>query len=155
MRVSNRFQAVLLSMGLLYGGAAAAADTMPSAGDCFVAGLEANDATSVAECYADDAIIWFPGGSMAKGRAAIREGFAHFLGGFMVKDAQMSTIGQEELGDTRVVWGTYAIRLVNKSTQAESLQQGRFTDVQKKIDGRWLYTVDHPSDDPAQPQAQE
>ena len=31
---------------------------------------------------------------------------------------------------------------------AELVQRGRYTDVQKKIDGRWLYTVDHPSDDP-------
>ena len=111
--------------------------------------INANNADAVAACYAEDAIIWFPGGTMAKGRTAIRDGFAHFLGGFLVKDVEMMTIGHEAVGDTRVAWGTYAIRVVNKETQAETMQRGRFTDVQKKIDGRWLYTVDHPSDDPA------
>ena len=80
--------------------------------------------------------------------AAIREGFAHFLGGFTVKEVRMSEIGQEAIDDARVAWGTYAIRVVDKASGAESTQTGRFTDVQKKIDGRWLYVVDHPSDDP-------
>ena len=150
MPASNRFRAALLCTGLLFGGAAVAAEPAPSAGECFTAGFEANDADAVAACYAEDAIIWFPGGTMAKGRAAIRDGFAHFFSEFVVKDFEMTAIGHEVLGDTGVVWGTYAIRVVNKATQAESLQRGRFTDVQKKIDGRWLYAVDHPSDDPAQ-----
>ena len=60
----------------------------------------------------------------------------------------MSEIGQETIGDARVAWGTYAIRAIDKASGAESTQTGRFTDVQKKIDGRWLYVVDHPSDDP-------
>jgi hypothetical protein len=41
--------------------------------------------------------------------------------------------------------------MVDKATGAESVERGRYTDVQKKIDGRWLYIVDHPSDDPAAP----
>ena len=85
---------------------------------------------------------------MAKGRTAIRDGFAHFLGGFTVKGVQMTEIGHEGVGDARVAWGTYAIRAVEKASGAEFTQAGRFTDVQKKIDGRWLYVVDHPSDDP-------
>ena len=32
---------------------------------------------------------------------------------------------------------------------AESVERGRYVDVQKKIDGRWQYIVDHPSDEPA------
>ena len=150
MRASNRIRTLLLCLGTLWWSGASAADPAASAGDCFTAGFEANNADAVAACYAEDAIIWFPGGTMAKGRTAIRDGFAHFLGGFLVKDVEMMTIGHEAVGDTRVAWGTYAIRVVNKETQAETMQRGRFTDVQKKIDGRWLYTVDHPSDDPAQ-----
>ena len=150
MPASNRFRAVLLCMGVLCTSAAAADEPVPSAGECFTAAFESNDADAVAACYAEDAIIWFPGGTMATGRTAIRDGFAHFLGDVLVKDFEMTAIGHEEMGDTRVAWGTYAIRVVDKATQAESLQRGRFTDVQKKIDGRWLYTVDHPSDDPAQ-----
>lgn len=148
MPASTSFRAALCA-GLLSATAAIAAEPPPAAGDCFVAGFEANDADAVAACYAEDAIMWFPGGPMAKGRAAIRDGFAHFLGGFEVRDVAMTTIGHEVLGDTGIAWGTYAIRLVNRETGAEVVQRGRYTDVQKKIDGRWLYTVDHPSDDPA------
>ncbi|WP_162433278.1 hypothetical protein [Pseudoxanthomonas koreensis] len=38
--------------------------------------------------------------------------------------------------------------MADKAGGAEFSSTGRFTDVQKKIDGRWLYVVDHPSGDP-------
>ena len=149
MHASSRFGAVLLYGALLAAGGAAAAEPEPSAGDCFAAAFKSGNADAVAACYAEDAIIWFPGGSMAKGRAAIRDGFAHFLGGVTVKDAVLTTIGEAAMGDTRTAWGTYVITVVDKATKVESVQRGRFTDVSRKIDGRWVYIVDHPSDDPA------
>ena len=149
MHASRRFGAALLCGGVLAVGGAVAAEPPASAGDCFVAGFKAGDADAVAACYAEDAIMWFPGGPMARGRAAIRDGFAGYLATVTVKDVELLTLGDATLGDTRVAWGTYAFRMVDKATQAEWLQRGRFTDVQKMIDGRWLYTVDHPSDDPA------
>lgn len=152
MTVFSRFCAVLLCMGVFCWRGAGASEPAPEpdASDCFLAGFEARSADAVALCYAEDAIMWFPGGPMAQGRAAIRDGFAHFFDGVTVKGVELTTIGRETLGDTRVAWGTYAIRVVDKATGAESVQRGRFTDVQKRINGRWLYTVDHPSDDPAQ-----
>ena len=57
-------------------------------------------------------------------------------------------LGHESIDDVRVAWGTYAIRAIDKATGVESTDNGRFTDVQKKIGGRWLYVVDHPSSDP-------
>jgi uncharacterized protein (TIGR02246 family) len=150
MHASMPFKAVLLLCAAgSAAGAAMAAEPELSAGDCFVAGFKSGNADAVAACYAEDAIIWFPGGSMAKGRTAIRDGFAHFLGGVTVKDVVLAPIGEAAMGDTRTGWGTYVITLVDKATKAESVQRGRFTDVSKKIDGRWLYIVDHPSDDPA------
>lgn len=149
MQASRRIRSLLLACGLaLVAGGALAAQPAGSAGECFEVAFEANDADAVAACYAEDAIIWFPGGSMAKGRPAIREGFAHFLGMVTIKDVELTTIGHESAGNTRIAWGTYAIRAVDKASKVESTQRGRFTDVQKKINGRWLYTVDHPSDDP-------
>ena len=79
MRASNRIRALLLCLGTLWWSGASAADPAGSAADCFAAGFEANNADAVAACYAEDAIIWFPGGTMAKGRTAIRDGFAQFL----------------------------------------------------------------------------
>ena len=149
MHASSRFGAVLLYGALLAAGGTAAAEPEPSAGDCFAAAFKSGNADAVAACYAEDAIIWFPGGSMAKGRTAIRDGFAHFLGGMTVKDAVLTTIDEVAMGDTRTAWGTYVITVVDKATKVESVQRGRFTDVSRKIDGRWVYIVDHPSDDPA------
>ena len=149
MNTSASVQAFLLLCGAALGSAGAfAGEREAYAGDCFIAGFESGDADAVAACYAEDAIIWFPGGSMAKGRAAIRDGFAHYLATVTVKDVEMTDLGHESAGDTRIAWGTYVIRTIDKATQAEVVQRGRYTDVQKKIDGRWLYTVDHPSDDP-------
>lgn len=149
MHAFMRFTATLLLCGsALAVGAASAAEPEATAADCFASGFKSGSADAVAACYAEDAIIWFPGGTMAKGRAAIRDGFAHYLGGVTVKDIQMTNLGHESMGGTKVSWGTYVITTVDKATKAESVQRGRFTDVQEKIDGRWLYTVDHPSDDP-------
>lgn len=152
MHALNRIGATTLLAGLAWwgGGIAAAAEMEPSAADCFTSAFKAGDADAVAACYAEDAIMWFPDGPLAKGRAAIREGFAGYLAGMTVKDVELTAMGQEALGDAKVSWGTYSMRMVDKSTGAESLEQGRYTDVSKKIDGRWLYIVDHPSVGPPQ-----
>ena len=129
-------------------GAATAAEAPISAAECFVTVFKAANADAVAACYAEDAILWFPGGPMAKGRAAIRDGFAGYFAHAVVKQATLSPIGEEKMGDIRAAWGTCAITLMDKDTKVESVENGRFTDIQELIDGRWLYIVDHPSDDP-------
>ncbi len=150
MHALNRVGATMLLSGLaLCGGAmAATAETGPSAAECFTSAFKAGNADGVAACYAEDGIIWFPGGPMAKGRKAIRDGFAGYFAGMSVKDMALTAMGQEALGDAKASWGTYTIQVVDKATGAESVQHGRYTDVSKRIDGRWLYIVDHPSDDP-------
>lgn len=147
MSTRNRLAAALLLCGLMTTGGAMAADP-PPAGDCFVVAFRANDADAVAACYAEDGIIWFPGGSMAHGRAAIRDGFAHYFEGFQIKDVSLAQMGESATGDARTTWGTYTITSIDKATQKESVEHGRYVDVQKLIDGKWLYIVDHPSNDP-------
>ena len=144
VRIASR----LCAMGL-WAGAAMAADEEPSAADCFTTAFEAGDADALSACYAEDGIIWFPGGPMAQGRQAIRDGFAHFFTEMTVKDMVLTDIGHV-MGDddTRTAWGTYEIRAVDKASGADIVQRGRYTDVTRRIDGRWLYVVDHPSDDP-------
>ena len=149
MRRMHPVATVGLLCGLaLWAGAAIAADKAVSAGECFSKGFKAGDADAVAACYAEDAIIWFPGGPMAQGRAAIREGFAHYLGSVTVQDVVLSEIGHTGSGDTRTAWGTYTITTLDKASGKRMVQRGRYTDVSKKVGNRWLYVVDHPSDDP-------
>ena len=141
--------APLLCGMALWAGAALPAAAETSAGECSSKPFMASAANAVTACYAEDGIIWFPGGSMAQGREAIRDGFAHFFSAMEIKDVKLTEIGHVMgEGDTRTAWGTYEIRMVNKSNGAEAVQRGRFTDVSKKVNGRWLYVVDHPSDDP-------
>jgi ketosteroid isomerase-like protein len=148
MHVLNRIGTTLLLSGLAWGGMAVAAERVPSAAECFTSAFKAGNADAVAACYAEDAVMWFPGGAMAKGHTAIRDGYAGYLATVTVKGVALTAMGQETVGKARVSWGTYAIRVVNKATGAESVEQGRYTDVSKRIGGRWLYIVDHPSDDP-------
>jgi uncharacterized protein (TIGR02246 family) len=149
MSMRNRLAAALLLCGFMTATGAAMAADPPPAGDCFVAAFKANDADAVAGCYAEDAIIWFPGGPMAQGRTAIRDGFAHHFGEFEIKDATLTQMGEAASADTRTTWGTYTITSAHKATQKESVEHGRYVDVQRLIDGKWLYVVDHPSNDPA------
>lgn len=119
-----------------------------SAAECFAPAFKAGDADAVAACYADDAVMWFPGGPMARGRADIRDGFAGYFAGSTIKDMQLTLMGQEMVGDTRATWGTFVATSVDNKTGVETRETGRFNDLARKIDGRWLYVVDHASDDP-------
>jgi ketosteroid isomerase-like protein len=149
MRVWNRFVATgLLCVCALVTGPATAKDDGQSAQDCFTPAFKSGNADAVSACYADDAIVWFPGGPMARGRAAIRDGFEGFFANATIKDIILTPLGHERMGDTMASWGTYAIRKIDKATGVETTGTGRYVDVSKKIGGRWLYIVDHPSDDP-------
>lgn len=156
MHARNRIGAALLLSSLVgWGGVGVASASEPSASDCFISQFKTGDAKAVAACYAENAVMWFPGGPLATGRAAIQDGFAGYFSRMTVKEVQLTEMGQESLGDAKASWGTYKIRAVEKATGAESVEHGRYTDVTRKIDGRWQYLVDHPSDDPSAPMAAE
>lgn len=149
MRRPSRSRATLLLCVIaMVAGVATGKEKATSAADCFTSAFRTGNADAVAACYADDAIMWFPGGPLAQGRPAIREGFAGFFEKWTIKDVTLRPIGHERMGNAMTSWGTYAIRMVDKATGAETTENGRFTDVSRKIGGHWLYVVDHPSDDP-------
>lgn len=122
-----------------------------SAADCWMPAFKASDADAVAACYAEDAVMIFPNGPLAQGRAAIREGYAHFFADYTIKDARIDEIGRESHGNSVTVWGRFAITMAPKAGGADIVATGRFTELSRKIDGKWLYVVDHASDDPPPP----
>ncbi|KGQ19266.1 hypothetical protein LF41_2912 [Lysobacter dokdonensis DS-58] len=148
MRARNRLGAAMLACGMALATSVSFAAEPAPAGDCWLAGFKAGDADAVAACYAEDAVLWLPGAGMAKGRAAIRDAYTGFFNAMTIKDATLTPIGGEEMGDVHVAWGTFSISVVDKASKAESVMVGRYTDVQRKVDGRWLYIADHASDDP-------
>ena len=125
-----------------------ASDTTDGAGACWKPAFEAGDADAVSQCYAPDAVLWLGGMSMMQGRDAIREGYAGFFSAFSVKDVKMVVMGHAPNGGDATNWGTYSMVLVSKEDGKETLSTGRYTDVSRKVDGKWMYVVDHASENP-------
>ena len=130
-----------------------AAKATDSAQACWQPAFEAGDADAVSKCYAPDAVFWLPGAPMMKGRDAIREGYAGFFAGFTIKSVSLVEMGHSARGDEAASWGSFTIVMASKADGKEVSEVGRYTDVSRKIDGHWLYLVDHASDDPAPPPA--
>ncbi|WP_187770702.1 YybH family protein [Cognatilysobacter lacus] len=137
---------------------ALAASTLPvmakgasSAQACWQHAFEAGDADAVAACYAPDAVLWLPGAPMMKGRAAIRAGYAGYFSAFTIKSAKLVPLGHAAHGGDLSTWGTFTLVLAAKSDGKQRTETGRYTDLSRRSGGRWLYVVDHASDDPAAP----
>ena len=119
-----------------------------SAADCWHPAFLAGDADAVAACYVDDAVMIFPGGPVAQGRDAIREGYAHFFGDYTIKDMKIEELGRESHGGSVTVWGRWTLTMTPKAGGADIVQHGRFSELSRKVGGEWRYVFDHASDDP-------
>jgi len=120
-----------------------------SAQACWQPAFEKGDADAVALCYAPDAVFWLPGAPMMKGRDAIRDGYKGFFADATIKSMKLTELGKVSKGDEASSWGTFILVTVSKKDGKEATEVGRYTDVTRKIDGNWMYLVDHASDDPA------
>ena len=120
-----------------------------SAQSCWTPAFKAGNADAVAQCYAPDAVLWLPGGPMLKGRDAIRAGYVGFFAASSIKSVTLTEMGKSTHGNDATSWGRFSIVAVSKKDGKESTENGRYTDVSRKIGGRWQYVVDHASDDPA------
>lgn len=115
---------------------------------CWQPAFEAGDADAVAQCYAPDAVMWLPGAPMMQGRDAIRAGYVDFFAGSTIKSAKLNELGKVSHGNEASSWGTFTVVAVSRKDGKETTESGRYTDVSRRIDGRWQYLVDHASDDP-------
>lgn len=115
---------------------------------CWTKAVKAGDVEAVTKCYAPDAIVWFSGSPMAKGTKAIHDFYQAFLSTTTVQDATISELGSQTKGNDSVAWGTYTFTSAPKTGGKPTTATGRYTEVAKKINGKWLYLVDHASDDP-------
>lgn len=118
------------------------------AGECWVKAMKGGDVDAVAGCYLPDAVMWFPGGGMAKGRDAIRKGYADYFSAYRIKDASLEEMGHVAAGDAMTTWGRFTIVMVSTSDGTTITEHGHFTDVSRKVGGRWMYAVDNATDDP-------
>jgi ketosteroid isomerase-like protein len=70
---------------------------------------------------------------------------------FTIKRIAISDVYHETVGDLSFAWGLYSLTLAPKAGGEMIRVDGRFSDVSRKIDGKWLYIVDHASAVPAAP----
>ena len=116
---------------------------------CWQPAFEKGDADAVAKCYAPDAVLWLPGAPVMKGRDAIRAGYVDFFAASTIKAVKLTELGKASHGNEATSWGTFSVVTVSKKDGKETTELGRYTDVSRRIGGRWQYVVDHASDDPA------
>jgi uncharacterized protein (TIGR02246 family) len=115
------------------------------AGKAFVQAFRSNDPEKVAALYADDA-VYFPTDQLAlRGRAQIRASFVGFFAAFTVKEMHTAEVEHRTVGEISVSWGKWAGTLQPKAGGAPFTFEGRFTDISRRLDGKWLYVVDHAS----------
>jgi len=124
---------------------ALANDSPKALQDAFLTALRANDVDGLAACYTKDATN-FPVDSLAGvGPESVRTSWGAFFRAYQVSAAELSAEHMEVLGDTAVAWGLFTI-LAEPVGGGEPVEmQGRYMDVSRNIDGRWLYIADHAS----------
>jgi len=142
-----------LALVLFTSGAVAATSSSASKGSApnqvaWIAAMKANDLDAVAATYAEDAVAWMPGSGRLDGRTAIRAYFAEWLGSMTVRDVVFSNARVEASGNLSTGWGHYTITMVPKAGGEPVVAKGRFTEVAVKRGAKWLYLVDHASEDP-------
>ncbi|MBC7657024.1 MAG: DUF4440 domain-containing protein [Frankiaceae bacterium] len=144
----NRLMMMAAVLALLAGPVLASDGTADSADDCWLPAFKAMDADAAAQCYLPDAVLWLPGAPMMQGRDAIHKGYVGFFSAFTIKSMDLVETGRSRHGDDVTGWGSFKLVTVSKADGKEVTEVGRFTVVSRKVGGKWMYVVDHASDDP-------
>lgn len=126
-------------------------DFPDSVGAAWVKAVKAGDLDGVVGLYADDAIAWFPDEAEHRGSAAIRASYKSLFDTYTVVDAALSDSHHLGDGRHRTNWGIFTLSLKQKSDGKPIAMKGRYTDVQEKRGGHWVYINDHASAEPAPP----
>jgi uncharacterized protein (TIGR02246 family) len=105
----------------------------------------AGDLAAVTALYAPDAVLYPPDAMEVKGLEAIRKSYADLFKDMKVLEARVTPARSETYGDTSIGWGTFTVKFAPKAGGEPVTMQGRYTDVAKKINGKWLYVADHAS----------
>ncbi len=124
---------------------ATANDSPQALQDAFMAGVITNDADAIAACYTDDAVNFTLDSMMGKGPASARQSWGNFFEAYDVDKAELSERHLEVHGDTAIAWGLFLIVATPRDGGDPVEFRGRYMDVARNIDGRWLYVADHAS----------
>lgn len=145
-----------LSRGLVLAGLIAGAASLSAAEPtgtealdaAWTKAMKAGDVNAVMACYANDAVLWFPGSAEARGEKAIRDEYTGFFGANTVTDITITNAHHETHQNLSVGWANFSMTMQPKAGGAPATMHGRYTEVAKKIDGKWKYVADQASADP-------
>ena len=113
--------------------------------DAFLAALRANDADGLAACYTDDATNFTVDRMMGTGPDSARASWGAFFEQYEVIAAELSEQHLVESGDLAAAWGLFTVTARPHAGGEPIVMQGRYMDVARPVDGRWLYIADHAS----------
>lgn len=115
----------------------------------FIAAIEAEDSETLASLYVEDADSYSPGTQHVRGRAAIAADWQEFFDAFEAIDLDIAPHGEAHADDIHAAWGVWTMTQTPAGGGEPFVLTGRFTDVQRQIDGQWYYLADHASVSPA------
>jgi uncharacterized protein (TIGR02246 family) len=139
----NKFLALVA--GFIFISPSVANESPQALQDAFMSALKANDAQGLADCYASDAVNFPVGSLIGIGPAAVVESWNGFFAAYKVTEASLSDDHLEVHGDTAIAWGLFTI-LAEPTAGGDIVEmKGRYMDVARDIDGKWLYVADHAS----------
>lgn len=130
---------------LCWAGGTLAFDSPQALQDAFLAALRAGDADGLAACYTEDAVNFTPDRMIGYGPDSARESWGGFFAQYSVISAELSEEHMVESGDLAAAWGLYTITAEPVKGGEPVVMQGRYMDIARKVDGKWLYVADHAS----------
>jgi len=143
--------ALALAFGLAAGFALAAHDGIDALDKAWEKAMHAGDAAAAAALYAPDALMYPPDAAEVKGRAEIQKNYQGFFDGMKVLETKITRAKLETLGDVAVAWGRWMVKVAPKAGGEAQVMEGRYTEVARKINGKWLFVSDHASATPQPP----
>ena len=114
----------------------------------WIKAMLAGDATAATACYSSDAVLWLTGAPIAIGEKEIKAEYDGYFSAYTVKDVELNELGAKSVGGNSVGWGTFKITAIPKAGGKPVIESGRYTEIAQRLSGKWVYTVDHASDDP-------
>ena len=113
--------------------------------EAFMTALKDNDAQSISDCYTADAVNFPVDSLIGYGPESVAESWNGFFAAFSIVDASLSETHLELHGDTAVAWGIFTIMAEPAEGGDVIEMKGRYMDIDRNLDGSWLYVADHAS----------
>ena len=113
--------------------------------ESFLTALRAGDMAGIADCYAEDATSYDVGVQVLHGPEAIAGSWGGFFDAYEVLEANLFNNTTDTHGDTGLAWGEFKLNVKPKAGGEAFDMVGRFTDVSRNINGKWVYVLDHVS----------